>query len=513
MPVVALLACVVAEAGLARVEPAAPPPTSIEPAAPARFPPEVVARDLDIVHRVLTELHPGLYRSLTPAEFEARFAALRGELAGGATRSSAFLAITRTLAALRCGHTYCNFFNQPAEVKREVLERGPRLPFHFRWLGDRMVVTRNLSGNPLLQPGTVIQDINGRPVHDVLWLLMTFARADGGNDAKRRASLDVRGEDEFEAFDVLFALAYEGQSHELEFETVSLAGETRVVRARALTHEDRARDARAHREPGDNPHGWTLTRPPAAGDAVAVLTMPTWAVFNSDWDWRAWLNGQLDALASAGTTDLVVDLRGNEGGLDCGDPILSRLVGERTNLSSTRRYVRYRTVPADLNPFLDTWDDSFRDWGTEPRPAATPELVAQAPHPYFLLDPEGGGPRVVEPVQPRFAGRVWVLVDSSCSSASFQFADAVQRNGLGTLVGEPTGGNRRGINGGAFFFLRLPGTGIEVDIPLIARFPEGSPADEGLTPDVPVDLTPAGIAAGRDPALAAVLSRVQQSRP
>ena len=45
-----------------------------------------------------------------------------------------------------------------------------------------------------------------------------------------------------------------------------------------------------------------------------------------------------------------------------------------------------------------------------------------------------------------------VLVNAANSSATFQFAKLVKDNQLGTLVGQPTGGNQRGINGGAFFF-------------------------------------------------------------
>ncbi|MBC7805157.1 MAG: hypothetical protein H7145_03305 [Akkermansiaceae bacterium] len=49
-----------------------------------------------------------------------------------------------------------------------------------------------------------------------------------------------------------------------------------------------------------------------------------------------------------------------------------------------------------------------------------------------------------------FVGHLYVLVDSSNSSATFQFAKVIKQNNLGTLVGQPTGGNQRGINGGHF---------------------------------------------------------------
>ena len=101
-----------------------------------------------------------------------------------------------------------------------------------------------------------------------------------------------------------------------------------------------------------------------------------------------------------------------------------------------------------------------------------------------------------------------MLVDGVCSSATFQFARLVKAGRLGTLVGEPTGGNLRGINGGAFFFVRLPESRLEIDLPLIGYFPPGSPPDAGLLPDVPAAPTRASIAAGADPGMAAALNLV-----
>lgn len=74
-----------------------------------------------------------------------------------------------------------------------------------------------------------------------------------------------------------------------------------------------------------------------------------------------------------------------------------------------------------------------------------------------------------------------------------------QREHLGTLIGSATGGNQRGINGGAFFVVRLPRTGLEADLPLIGQFPPRAAPDAGLEPDLEVETTAQDIAAGRDP--------------
>ena len=152
-------------------------------------------------------------------------------------------------------------------------------------------------------------------------------------------------------------------------------------------------------------------------------------------------------------------------GLDVGEVILSRLVDRDTPKPAVHRLTRYRRTPSDLDPHLRTWDRSFRDWG-----AAAVGPDAQG---FYSLARESGKDDgdLIRPYGRRFRGKVAVLVDAANSSATFQFADTVKRLGLATLVGETTGGNRRGIDGGAFFFLQLPGSGLEVDLPLIGYSP------------------------------------------
>jgi C-terminal processing protease CtpA/Prc len=105
---------------------------------------------------------------------------------------------------------------------------------------------------------------------------------------------------------------------------------------------------------------------------------------------------------------------------------------------------------------------------------------------------------VIHPEGKPFHGKVYVLMDASNSSATFQFAQIIQQHKLGTLVGRPSGGNQRGINGGAFFFLRLPKSQIEIDVPLVGAFPASPQSDAGLTPDVLVTPSLQDIVEGKD---------------
>lgn len=448
--------------------------------------------DVDLLERAYTTLHPGLYRYATPAQVTQRFAELRSALGKGANKAEVFLALSRFAATVKCGHTQVNFFNQSDDVKNALLESGRgRLPFHFRWLDGEMVIVRNGPNTAGLVPGTAVTAINRVSTATILARLLTVARADGSNDEKRIAQMEVLGRDRYEAFDVYLPLLFPefGETFELRIRTPADIAE-RSVSLPGISYAERLA-MRGTDEPEVDEPAWSLQYPHAG---VALLAMPNWALFNSKWDWRSALQATFVQLARDGTSSLIIDLRGNEGGVGVGDELLAYLTPRPLPLIRYQQRVRYRAVPEALRPHLKTWDASFNDWGDYAKPFDARYLTLTRWQPADSAD-------VIQPKSPRYAGQVFVLVDAANSSATFEFANQIKASGLARLVGQTTGGNRRGINGSAFFFLELPNSGIELDLPLVAQFPQGEQPDAGVEPDLHVELTAADIANGKDPVM------------
>lgn len=450
--------------------------------------------DVEVLRQAWTTIHPGLYRYITPEALETRLQALAADWRAPGDFRARFLALTRVTAAVKCGHTYPGPYNGGEPVRSRLYPDRALVPFAFRWLERQMVVTRDHSAEATFPPGTVITAIDGVSTEALLQQLIPLARADGSNDAKRISLMEMRGDDRFETFDIHLPLILPLRDR-ATFERAGME----PVQAELLTLAERQAALPGVSDPDPDANPWSLKK---GTDGIHRLTMPGWALYDSSFGWEAWLGRVMDDLTAEGARGLIVDLRGNEGGLDCGNVILSRLIERDLPVSATRRFTRYRRVPDALRSHLSTWDNSFYDWGSA---AAEPDDRGL----YRLTRYDDDGETLlIRRAGRRFAGPVVVLCDASNSSATFQFAAVAQDHDLATLLGQPTGGNRRGINGGAFFFLKLPASQIVVDLPIIASFPATPQPDNGIDPAVFIATTAADVAAGLDPQMAAATARI-----
>lgn len=441
---------------------------------------EQAQRDLRILQRALVELHPGLERYATRAQIDAGFAAAQAVVAGGASRAQIFLLATRMAAAVRCGHTWTNPSNQAPAV--QALLGRQTLPLVLRWVAGRIRV--EASASPAVPAGSELLAIQGQTPEQIRAALMPYLRADGSSDGKRLAQLDddANGGAMQRLFPLLFPPGPEGWRLRL--------ADGRELRVPALTAAEREQALRAA--------GWRPADPAwrlRLDGEVAVLTLPTFAFWGGGFDGPAFLARSFDELRRRGIRRLVIDLRANEGGDDAlGRALLAQLITAPHTQPGGRRESAYERVPYVLARYLDTWDFGFFD--------RTGQVTRGDGRNWRLPDSPA---RVIEPVAQPFQGRVVALVGPQNSSAGFLLARDLQASGAATLLGQPTGGNLRGLNGGQLAWITLPASGVAVDIPLTAHITPGEPKDAGVQPEVVVLPRWADAAAGVDAEMAAAL--------
>ncbi len=141
-----------------------------------------------------------------------------------------------------------------------------------------MVIVKSFSDEPKLTRGTEILAINGVPAKTILTKLLTIARADGSNDAKRVASLEFLGGDRYETFDIYFPLFFPQTSIKLNLTVRPFASKKAFeIVVDALTYEQRlnAMPVAAESTKSDEkvpPFRLGGPRPPAKARGVSAKT-------------------------------------------------------------------------------------------------------------------------------------------------------------------------------------------------------------------------------------------------
>lgn len=454
-----------------------------------------VRRDLTILRRTLDALHPGLHRYTTPAAFDSVWTAETTPLAAGATRAQLYLAVTRIAAAIRCGHTWTNPLNQRDDLREALFGRATALPVQLRLIDDRFLVVGSIADG--VADGDELLAIDGMPAATIVATMLPYLRADGAADGKRRIQLShASGES---ALDLVYPLVRPPRAAGYELTVRSPGGTARTVVAAAVRRQ--ARDsllaARGRPRPSD---AWTLE---LRAD-TAIMVLPTFVARDAAPDWRGWLRSAFDTLAARRTRILVLDLRRNEGGDGAlVDSVVAHLIASPWSGRTQYAETAYERVPYQLARYLETWDYGFFDRTGRVLPSSgrTARLRGREARDVQLL-----------PATPHFDGRVFALIGPENSSAGFLMARRLRETRTATLVGEPTGGNWRGLNAGEIAWVVLPASGVAVDVPLLAFVDEGAVPDGGVEPDIRPTGRFDAIRAGRDPDLDAIRTLLRRER-
>jgi Peptidase family S41 len=195
--------------------------------------------------------------------------------------------------------------------------------------------------------------------------------------------------------------------------------------------------------------------------------------------------------------NLILDIRTNEGGsTDARNSLLKYILPKDFEAKEykERPFYSFLEVPKRLIPFLSTWDDSF----FEPKP----DSIYKKNEFGFYEDQtiNSNNRKNFEDFKINnnsFKGNIFLMTSPVNSSAAFEFAWVFKQYNVGKIIGETTGGTKQGLNGGRFFFLRLPYSRIEIDLPFIYQSHIGQP-DEGVSPDYKITATQLGIYNGQD---------------
>ncbi|GAB3639663.1 S41 family peptidase [Spirosoma arcticum] len=454
--------------------------------------------DFAVLRKSYETLHPGLYKYADKTTIDGYFAECQQALNHDQSLTDAYLTILKLTARFKCGHSYPNFYNQEGDVKT-LFEQKNCLPFWFRLVDNRMVVT--WSADTAVPVGVEIQAIDGVPVRKIIQTMLPLVRADGSNDGKRRDLLQIGGQ-KYEYFDVLLPMLFPSSKPTFTLKMNDLrTKKLAIVTVNGVLHTDR-NDEIKRKYPSANDttatFGWLDAN-------TALMRINTFANWKTEFDFGKFYDESIAEFVQKNGQNLIIDSRRNEGGdFENGKKLIRHLITTPVVLDELQDCWAYTSMDSSLSPYIQN------RWGYEWRYRPTSNFDRLPSGQY--REKGNRSPEPVQPATPHLSTHIYLLTSATNSSAGLLFANALKTQKLATLVGQTTGGNQKGITAGALFFMQLPNSGIEVDVPLIGMdYNEAAKRpDAGVAPDVYVKPDVMDVVSGIDTEMNVVRARISR---
>ena len=424
---------------------------------PTVFPVAKLREDFALLRSAVTEAHAGLFVYKSPPAvvriFDSAVAALHDT-----TEIGFYGAVAGVLAQIRDGHTR----SLPSEEWMAWYTDSARvLPLHVRLAGDRAWVTG--STDPRVQSGTEILAIDGRKMGEIAADIRRRLPADGYIETGTLAQLNTQ----FAFWYYLF----ESQTDSFRLDTRGQGSDTITLRLGAVPPSALPPDTAAQSAP--------LSLSFLADSSIALLRIRTFAadeITEAGLDYTRFLDAAFHRVREARSADLILDLRGNDGGRDTyGSKLLSHLV--------RRPFAYYRSLEARTDR-VTFWRHTNVDSTFNTR--FSRGLIRTSTGTFQFPRSRHQNLGIQQPRAPFFAGPVWVLIDGGTFSTASEFCAIARSLGRATFIGQETGGTYQGNTSGTFVILTLPHTRVRVVVPLVryslAVKPPPSPG-RGVLPD------------------------------
>ncbi|MEM6967437.1 MAG: S41 family peptidase [Bacteroidota bacterium] len=447
--------------------------------------PEQLADDYQLIEEMVLNVHPGTYRYNSKEEIKKGLAELQQTFSQPISYAEAYLAISKLLGQIQCDHTYASFYNQNGKIKSILHRQRDKLPFTFKWANGKMIVFYNVSENSKLVRGTEIISINGTSVEEIKNTILPYIPADGATDHNRLAKLEIKGYDfRYDAFDVCLPLFFPFKDENILLQIKPFGSEVvEEVTVKAVTRKDRTKKLiqKYADFPATRDDIWDFK---IIQEGVAILKLGDFGLMG--WksltlDYKEYFKSTFKKIKEENIQHLIIDIRENAGGFD--EIILELynyfdIKGFNEKIQEGR--TRYTVFPESLKPHIKTWGDNPWYFNMQP------DEVDEANGYYIFKDKIKYKHRKKRNA---FGGKIYVLTNAVNGSLAYYFPKKVKQYQLATIVGQETGGNMRGINGGQILFLKLPNSEINIDFPIMSGFSRTPQPNRGVQPDIEVITT------------------------
>ncbi len=378
------------------------------------------------------------------------------------------LAIGSALQQIGCVHT--------SVVKNPVTEHHPS--FYFPLATCLLQQKLFVSIQPQTSQGYEGQEIvaiNGVPVGKIIGALLNYAASDGGGQAFADRYIN-RASSSLLAFYFNYPTQYQLQ---FSNQRVVLAATPAPVASRAPSIAgDRLLSNKGNQ----------LTQP---GPATALLTIQSFSRSDVRFIKRAF-----SAISRAGTSSLILDLRGNTGGNRTGAVALAKHV--------VTQPFSYTILQPSLKPgpYLNPVGRLY---------LLLSRLKYHVGHLYGRHRTELGTEFSYRyrPAKTSYQGQLYVLTDGFTASSATMVTSWIRQHTSAIFVGSQASGGYNGNNGGSFPAITLPYSKMQIRFPVYRLILDKASAQRsGLVPDYALPYTIEDVLGNRDKEIDFVLTEL-----
>lgn len=436
--------------------------------------------DFDLLRKSMEEAHGGLYRFATKQETDARFAAYKKRIPAIKSKKEFMSLLFEVLADARDGHMRFQF----DENTLAAFAKAKLLPISLLMEGNRaMVMYNDAPADSTIKPGMEIITINGQKINDLLQLIYPRLPSDGYIETGKRKRL----EQNFGAFYWLLI----SEADEFVIAAKDANGKTVNAKLPGVLDGDRGKNR------SNNPVNAKIIANVARldgpkenislrflrGNELAILRIRGF----QGQDFRRQLDSLFKTLHDKKTKALILDLRGNGGGVDeYGAYLVSQFMNKPFRYFDR---IHLTTLQPSFTSFTESTLQDLKN-GTVADPAGG-FLVTSKLH-------KGVGEQ--QPAALPFPGKTFVLTDGGTFSTAADVTALVRQLTKAVFIGEETGGGFEGNTSGLNASLKLPHSKLALRIQMYEYFNAVKVLEKGrgTKPDHAMPVRIADLLQGKD---------------
>lgn len=439
--------------------------------------PQGMREDLRIFRESLEKFHPEMYRYTDRQTFENHFKAVESQILTPKTQREFYKLLRPILVDLKDGHIkwivqgrdqYYGFFDdQLFPLRLYFDQQSVKVLSHF--------------GGEKTQILAEVKSINGEPIETIeKKLLSGLTYGDGESLGGKYYQLNR-----------FFAAFYSTEYGVSETYTVELTdgGNDMNWEGKGVTKDQ----IEAAYKKADEPNTFKMIN-----NTTGVLDI-NWFFSDEDGlDFKKLLKNSFETLEEEDATNLILDLRGNEGGVE-------KFGIELYKYLATDKFDYYDFVTTKPNQKVD-----FGNYTSKIFRVANSFSKKKDGIYLFTMTPS----KTEKPYKSAFQGNLIILIDGQSFSVTTEFASRVKSDNRATFVGEETPGGAEVNSSGFFTIVTLPHSKIDLGVPRLgfhmADLDPTMDRNRGIIPDVKVIATAEDILAGKDPVMERALELVKK---